>query len=206
MAERIERNSQAEAVISLLAPKVVGCSNLIGTPPGNPGHRKGVPLLTQGGLKDATSFSSDLALVLFDEIEKASPSLTKPLLGILDKRIIRSGDNTEVTFEKSLIFFTSNPGPPEIMKAANPEIGFHSSFSRLKPEFSRQRSFEHESQRFLSGRSGGELNSRDARVVRVKSSRVEGGRRPGRGHRPPPSKTLARENLEHSDWRTLNPF
>src|ERR1044072_6543876 len=60
-------------------------AKLIGAPPGYLGHRETVPMFTQQGLKDATSETSDLALVLFDEIEKASPSLANLLLGILDK-------------------------------------------------------------------------------------------------------------------------
>ena len=109
-------------------------AKLIGAPPGYLGHRETVPMLTQQGLKDATSNRSDLALVLFDEIEKASPSLTKLLLGILDKGTLRLGDNTEVNFEKSLIFFTSNLGAREMMKEINPEIGFQTAFPKLRPE------------------------------------------------------------------------
>jgi len=32
--------------------------------------------------------------VLFDEIEKAAPSMTRLLLGVLDKGILRLGDNS----------------------------------------------------------------------------------------------------------------
>lgn len=109
-------------------------AKLIGAPPGYLGHRETVPMLTQQALKDATSLTSDLALVLFDEIEKASPSLTKLLLGILDRGLLRLGDNTEVNFERSLIFFTSNLGAREMMKQINSEIGFQSSVRQLRPE------------------------------------------------------------------------
>lgn len=109
-------------------------AKLIGAPPGYLGHRETVPMLTQQGLREATSETSDLALVLFDEIEKASPSLTKLLLGILDKGTLRLGDNTEVNFEKSLIFFTSNLGAREMMKEISPEIGFQSALPKLRPE------------------------------------------------------------------------
>ncbi|HKR13745.1 MAG TPA: AAA family ATPase [Pyrinomonadaceae bacterium] len=111
-------------------------AKLIGAPPGYLGHRETVPMLTQQALKDATSLTSDLALVLFDEIEKASPSLTKLLLGILDRGTLRLGDNTEVNFERSLIFFTSNLGAREMMKEINPEIGFHPNLPKLRPELS----------------------------------------------------------------------
>jgi len=109
-------------------------AKLIGAPPGYLGHRETTPLLTQQQLTDATSDSSDLALVLFDEIEKAAPSMTQLLLGILDKGILRLGDNTTVNFEKSLIFFTSNLGAREMMKEINPEIGFHSTAQRPRAE------------------------------------------------------------------------
>ena len=46
--------------------------------------------------------------MLFDEIEKAAPSVHRLLLGILDKAVLRLGDNTSVNFEKTLIFLTSN--------------------------------------------------------------------------------------------------
>lgn len=102
-------------------------AKLIGAPPGYLGHRETVPMLTQQQLTDATSEQSDLALVLFDEIEKAAHSMSKLLLGILDKGILRLGDNTVVNFEKSLIFFTSNLGAREMMKEINPDIGFQSA-------------------------------------------------------------------------------
>lgn len=105
-------------------------AKLVGAPPGYLGHRETVPLLTQQQLTDATSEGCDLALVLFDEIEKAAPSITSLLLGILDKGVLRLGDNTSVNFEKTLIFFTSNLGAREMMKEINPHIGFHSGSSK----------------------------------------------------------------------------
>src|SRR5580765_824112 len=79
-------------------------AKLIGAPPGYLGHRETVPMLTQQALTDVISHDCDLALVLFDEIEKGAQSLTKLLMGVLDKGILRLGDNTSVNFEKSLIF------------------------------------------------------------------------------------------------------
>ena len=109
-------------------------AKLIGAPPGYLGHRETVPMLTQQQLTEATSENSDLTMVLFDEIEKASPALTKLLLGILDKGILHLGDNTSVNFEKSLIFFTSNLGAREMMKEISPNIGFQSAFPKPRPE------------------------------------------------------------------------
>ena len=113
-------------------------AKLIGAPPGYLGHRETVPMITQQALTEVTSEDCDLALVLFDEIEKGAHSLTKLLLGILDKGILRLGDNTSVDFEKSLIFFTSNLGARQMMKELNPEIGFHSSLPRERADLARK--------------------------------------------------------------------
>ncbi|MEI9813382.1 MAG: AAA family ATPase [Acidobacteriota bacterium] len=67
-------------------------------------------MITQQKLNAVISESSNLALVLFDEIEKAAPSMTRLLLGVLDKATLRLGDNTSVNFERTLIFLTSNLG------------------------------------------------------------------------------------------------
>ena len=90
-------------------------AKLIGAPPGYVGHRETKPMLTQERLVEVVSGDSDLALVLFDEIEKAAPALTTLLLGMLDKATLRLGDNSTVNFEKSLIFLTSNLGAREMV-------------------------------------------------------------------------------------------
>src|SRR5690242_12364567 len=56
-------------------------AKLIGAPPGYLGHRETQPLLTQPKLSAVTSEASNLSLVLFDEIEKAAPSMARLLLG-----------------------------------------------------------------------------------------------------------------------------
>ncbi len=73
-------------------------------------------MLTQQKLAGVTSDKCGLSLVLFDEIEKAAPSLTRLLLGVLDRGILRLGDNSVVNFEKSLVFLTSNLGAREMMR------------------------------------------------------------------------------------------
>ena len=55
-------------------------AKLIGAPPGYIGHRETKPLLTQERLLAAVSPHCDLALVLFDEIEKAAPAFSALLL------------------------------------------------------------------------------------------------------------------------------
>ncbi len=109
-------------------------AKLIGAPPGYLGHRETQPMLTQQKLNAVTSEKCSLSIVLFDEIEKAAPSLTRLLLGILDRAILRLGDNTSVNFENSLIFLTSNLGAREMMKEINPEFGFQSVVRRERPD------------------------------------------------------------------------
>ena len=99
-------------------------AKLIGAPPGYLGHRETSPLLTQQKLGAVTSEGSHLALVLFDEIEKAAPSMTRLLLGVLDKAVLRLGDNTSVSFENTLIFLTSNLGASAMRKEVLPDFGF----------------------------------------------------------------------------------
>jgi ATP-dependent Clp protease ATP-binding subunit ClpA/ActR/RegA family two-component response regulator len=99
-------------------------AKLIGAPPGYLGHRETQPMLTQQKLNAVTSEKCNLSIVLFDEIEKAAPSMTRLLLGILDRALLRLGDNTSVNFDNSLIFLTSNLGAREMMKEIHPDFGF----------------------------------------------------------------------------------
>lgn len=99
-------------------------AKLIGAPPGYLGHRETTPILTQQKLTAVTSERCNLSIVLLDEIEKAAPSMTRLLLGVLDKAALRLGDNSTVNFEKSLIFLTSNLGAREMMKQLNHGFGF----------------------------------------------------------------------------------
>jgi ATP-dependent Clp protease ATP-binding subunit ClpA len=99
-------------------------AKLVGAPPGYLGHRETQPALTQQKLNTVTSEASNLSLVLFDEIEKAAPSMTRLLLGVLDKATLRLGDNSVVNFERSLIFLTSNLGAEAMRRLAAPDFGF----------------------------------------------------------------------------------
>ena len=95
-------------------------AKLIGAPPGYIGHRETKPLLTQERLLAASSPQCDLAVVLFDEIEKAAPSLVALLLGVLDRGTLRLGDNTTANFEKTLVFLTSNLGARQMLSVVRP--------------------------------------------------------------------------------------
>lgn len=96
------------------------------SPPGYLGHRETHPLLTQQKLNAVTSQGSDISLVLFDEIEKAALSLTRLLLGVLDKGALKLGDNTTVSFCTSMIFLTSNLGARQMSDMLTERYGFKS--------------------------------------------------------------------------------
>ncbi len=99
-------------------------AKLIGSPPGYLGHRETTPLLSQENLDRFHTKDIKLSLVLFDEIEKASDSLWKLLLGILDKATLTLGDNRRVDFSQSLIIMTSNLGAREMSELMEGRIGF----------------------------------------------------------------------------------
>ncbi len=105
-------------------------AKLIGAPPGYLGHRETQPMLTQQKLSGVTSEACNLSLVLFDEIEKAAPSMTRLLLGVLDKATLRLGDNTTVSFERAMIFLTSNLGAAAMGKELRPDFGFEPMLPR----------------------------------------------------------------------------
>lgn len=99
-------------------------AKLIGAPPGYLGHRETHPVLTQARLSAITTERSNISIVLFDEIEKAAPSMNRLLLGVLDKAALRLGDNSVVNFGRTLIFMTSNLGARGMVKAMAPGFGF----------------------------------------------------------------------------------
>src|SRR5688500_4353621 len=109
-------------------------AKLIGAPPGYVGHRETNPIITDKRLLEVVSKDCDLAIILFDEIEKAAPSLSRLLLGILDKATLRLGDNTTVNFEKTIVFLTSNLGAREIMRELKPDFGFQAEAETLPPD------------------------------------------------------------------------
>lgn len=111
-------------------------AKLIGAPPGYVGHAQTEPRLNQSVLDDKTSSGCDLSLVLFDEIEKAAPSLSQLLLGVLDKATLRLGDGGEVNFERSLIFLTSNLGARDMVSELQPGLGFDTPARRPGAELS----------------------------------------------------------------------
>src|SRR5499426_2299822 len=99
-------------------------AKLIGSPPGYLGHRETSPLLSQENLDRFHVDETQLSLLLFDEIEKASDTLWNLLLGILDKATLTLGDNRRVDFSRTIVVMTSNLGAREMAKMISERIGF----------------------------------------------------------------------------------
>lgn len=96
---------------------------LFGAPPGYIGHREG------GQLTNAVS-AKPFSVLLFDEIEKASPTIMDKFLQILEDGRMTDGRGNTVSFSETLIFFTSNIG---IVKM--PEKGFFANRENSEPEY-----------------------------------------------------------------------
>lgn len=99
-------------------------AKLVGAPPGYLGHRETHPMLSQQKLVSVTSEKNPFSIILFDEIEKASPSMWRILLGVLDKATLKLGDNSTVDFQKTIIFMSSNVGASELSKVIDGGFGF----------------------------------------------------------------------------------
>ncbi|MEB3103505.1 AAA family ATPase [Ferviditalea candida] len=96
---------------------------ITGSPPGYVGSREGSTILDKEKIEG--SFSRP-GIILFDEIEKASPQVIQTLLNIFDngKMAIASGEET-IDFRNCLIFMTSNLGAKEVYDYLDRGIFFH---------------------------------------------------------------------------------
>lgn len=95
-------------------------SKLIGAPAGYVGYEEGGKL---------TEFikHNPYSVVLFDEIEKAHPSLFNLLLQILEDGVLTDASGTTIDFKNTLIIMTSNIGMENFYSQKN--IGFNSGKS-----------------------------------------------------------------------------
>jgi ATP-dependent Clp protease ATP-binding subunit ClpC len=82
-------------------------SKLIGSPPGYIGYSEG------GQLTEAIR-KKPYSVVLFDEIEKAHPDIFNIFLQILDDGRLTDAEGLSVSFENTIIIFTSNVGSEHI--------------------------------------------------------------------------------------------
>lgn len=79
---------------------------LFGAPPGYVGYEQG------GQLTNAVK-ANPFSVLLFDEIEKAHPSIMDKFLQILEDGRMTDGQGNTVYFSETIIFFTSNVGISE---------------------------------------------------------------------------------------------
>ena len=104
-------------------------ARILGAPSGYLGHRETPSLLSTKTINDTRSGHSSLAIIVFDEIEKAATSLQNVLLGVFDKAQLTLGDASKVPFKDTIIFLTSNLGAKELKQASDPSFGF-SAYSK----------------------------------------------------------------------------
>lgn len=90
-------------------------SRMVGSPPGYVGYEEG------GQLSEKVR-RNPYSVVLFDEIEKASPEVFNILLQVLDDGHITDGQGRKVDFKNTVIIMTSNAGARSI--AAPKRLGF----------------------------------------------------------------------------------
>lgn len=90
-------------------------SKMIGSPPGYVGYEEGGQLTEKIRRKP-------YSVVLFDEIEKASPDVFNVMLQVLDDGHITDGQGRKVDFKNTVIIMTSNAGAKNII--APKKLGF----------------------------------------------------------------------------------
>ncbi|MGF9715286.1 AAA family ATPase [Paenibacillus naphthalenovorans] len=99
---------------------------LTGSPPGYVGSKEGSTILDKEKIEGTFSRPG---IVLFDEIEKASPQVIQTLLNIFDNGMITIASGEEkIDFRNAIIFMTSNVGAREM---------FHFSENRFSYLFQR---------------------------------------------------------------------
>mmetsp|Transcript_31203 Transcript_31203/g.70219 ORF Transcript_31203/g.70219 Transcript_31203/m.70219 type:complete len:943 (-) Transcript_31203:118-2946(-) len=108
-------------------------SRLIGSPPGYVGHESG------GQLTEAVR-KKPYAVVLFDEIEKAHPSVLDVLLQVLDDGRLTDGKGKVVDFANTIIIMTSNIGSQHLAEEGPVDESCRQQIMRevksfLRPEF-----------------------------------------------------------------------
>lgn len=101
-------------------------SRLIGSPPGYVGYN-------EGGQLTEPIRRKPYSVVLFDELEKASPDVINILLQILEDGRLTDATGKTVDFKNTLIIMTSNIGSKFIEKKS--AFGFHQSDDEQKADY-----------------------------------------------------------------------
>ena len=97
----------------------ISVNKLIGAPPGYVGYGEG------GVLCNAIK-NNPYSVILFDEIEKAHPSIFNTILQLLDEGYITDANGVKISAVNTIIILTSNAGVKEA-KNASGVIGFASA-------------------------------------------------------------------------------
>lgn len=97
---------------------------LFGAPPGYVGYGQG------GQLTNAIR-ANPFSILLFDEIEKAHPTIMDKFLQILEDGRMTDGQGNTVYFSETLIFFTSNKGISEEIRDSSGKIIRRESIVKL---------------------------------------------------------------------------
>ncbi|MBZ0330073.1 AAA family ATPase [Halomonas sp. ANAO-440] len=95
---------------------------ITGAPPGYVGAKEGNTLFDQDKMEGSLGRPG---IVLFDELEKASPEVLQALLNVFDNGMltVASGERT-YSFRNTLIFMTSNLGARDIQRYEQRQNGF----------------------------------------------------------------------------------
>ncbi|MBS8121537.1 ATP-dependent Clp protease ATP-binding subunit [Candidatus Vampirococcus lugosii] len=112
MSEYMDRNSS---------------SKLIGSAPGYVGY-------DEGGTLTESVRRNPYSIILFDEIEKASPDVLNILLQILDEGTLKDNKGRLIDFKNTIIILTSNIGSEEFAKKVV-KIGFGTNNKSSKDSF-----------------------------------------------------------------------
>lgn len=106
-------------------------SRLIGSPPGYVGYN-------EGGQLTEPIRRKPYSIVLFDELEKASPEVINILLQILDDGRLTDSNGRVVDFKNTIVVMTSNVGAKYIEKESS--FGFTSSEDKEEADYKQMKS------------------------------------------------------------------
>ena len=112
---------------------------MIGSPPGYVGY-------DDGGQLTEPVRQKPYSIVLFDEIEKASPDVLNILLQILEDGHVTDSNGRTVDFKNTIIIMTSNVGAKYIQKTTSlgfqtvseDEANYNNMKEKLKDEVARE--------------------------------------------------------------------
>ncbi len=123
LAEAIHGNRQAYCRVDMNTLSLDHyAAALTGSPPGYVGSKEGLTILDKEKIE---GMFSRPGIILFDEIEKASPQVIQTLLNIFDNGMLTMASGEQrIDFRNTLIFMTGNIGAREIYQFIDKKIEF----------------------------------------------------------------------------------